>query len=246
VLNGETAGAQRKAALEKYTKGLIAALEPRVPKLSIVVRDRPDGLRITRDGVDVSAAALGEALPVDPGAYVIEGSAPGYESDKRAVDVAEGKAATIELVLVATPPPRGEVPPVVVPPSAPTPLPDRGPRGWRGGAFAAGGIGIAGALVGAVTGGLMLAKKDVVEGDCTSASGGVSLCRTAGGVDAGNSAKTLGLVSSVGWVTTLAGLGVGTALLLTEPRSAKAAQSGRRVSVGLVGPSPTFVVEGGF
>ncbi len=96
----------------------------------------------------------------------------------------------------------------------------------------------------------MLAKKGTVSSDCTSAGNGVSFCKSSEGVDAGNAAKTLGLASSVGWVTALAGLGVGTVLFVTEPRSAKPAQGGRgRVSVGLVSASAsgaTFGVEGSF
>ncbi len=114
----------------------------------------------------------------------------------------------------------------------------------------AGGVGVAGVIVGAVTGGLMLAKKGTISSDCRSAANGVEMC-TPDGVSAGNAAKTFGLVSSVGWVTGLVGLGVGTVLLVTEPRSAKPSQgqNGRWVSAGLLsasGSDAVFGVDGGF
>jgi hypothetical protein len=120
------------------------------------------------------------------------------------------------------------------------------------GAFVAGGLGLAGVVVGAVAGGLMLADKGTVSADCTDAPGGVSLCKTPAGVAAGNSAKTLGLVSSVGWVTALAGLGVGTVLFVTEPAPAKPSQGGRIgrwVGAGLLSASASgasFGVKGGW
>ena len=251
VLNGETVGAQRKADLERFARGLIAGIEPRLPKLLIVVRDKPRGLRITRDGAEISPAAIGEALPVDPGAHEIEGSAPGYQGDRHKVDLAEGKTATVELKLVPTPPAPQAVPPVAPVVAPPPPPPPRGPSGRRVGAFVAGGIGIAGGVVGAVTGGLMLAKKGTVSSDCASAVNGVSLCKNSEGVDAGNAAKTLGLVSSVGWVTAIAGLGVGTVLLVTEPRPQRPLQgrSGRWVSAGLLsasGSGAAFGISGDF
>jgi hypothetical protein len=188
------------------------------------------------------------ALPVDPGAHEISGSAPGYRSDSRRVTAIEGKWSIVDLTLLPAPkasPPAREATPVAAPPSSTE------TSGRRVGAFVAGGVGIAGVVVGAVTGGLMLSKKGTVSSDCTNGPGGVALCRDSAGVDAGNSAKTLGLVSSVGWVTALVGLGVGTVLFATEPRAAKPSQgkNGRRLSAGLLatsGSGASFGVEGGF
>lgn len=231
TLSGDIAGQQRKADLDQYTRGLLAALEPRLPKLTIVVRERPAGLRITRDGVEISGAALGDALPVDPGAHAIEASAPGYASETRTVEVAEGKAATVELTLLPiapiAPTPQTPLTPLVVAPRPPSPS---GPT-RRQVAFVASGIGLAGGALGAVTGGLMLSKKAVASADCTSAAAGVALCKSIEGVNAGNSAKMLGTVATVGWVTALAGLGVGTVLLVTAPRAASPSQARSRGSV---------------
>jgi hypothetical protein len=115
------------------------------------------------------------------------------------------------------------------------------------GAVLAIGLGGAGAVVGAIAGGLMLSKRGEISAACMDAPGGVSLCKNNDGVSAGNAAKTLGLVSSVGWVTALAGLGVGTVLLVTEPATAKPSSSGRWVSAGMLSASASgaaFGIEG--
>ncbi|WP_437588357.1 PEGA domain-containing protein [Sorangium sp. So ce1000] len=99
VLNRETAGEQRKRSLEEIANKAIAALEPRVPKLVIVVKGAPAGVEVQRDGTALPAAALGEPLPADPGPHEIRASAPGHEAETRAITLAEGETATVELTL---------------------------------------------------------------------------------------------------------------------------------------------------
>ncbi|WP_437722835.1 PEGA domain-containing protein [Sorangium sp. So ce861] len=99
VLNRETAGEQRKRSLEQIAQKEIAALEPRVPKLRIVVEGAPAGVEVQRDGTALPAAALGEPLPIDPGPHEIRASAPGHETETRAITIAEGQTETVELTL---------------------------------------------------------------------------------------------------------------------------------------------------
>ncbi len=241
TLSSDLEGQQRKADLDSYTRGLLAALEPRLPKLTIVVRERPAGLQMRRDGELLSDAALGEALPVDPGAHNFEARAPGYTTETHTVTLAEGKAATLELKLSRIAPEA----PVAAPRTAPPPSVHKGST-QRAVAFTVGGFGLAGGIVGAVTGGLMLSKRAEAASDCTSAANGVTLCKAQAGVDAGNSAKTLGSVATVGWVTAIAGLGAGTILLVTAPRDAAPAAkpTAVRMSAGLVlGPTPGAVFD---
>ena len=120
VLNGETTGTKRKKDLETYAKGLVATIEPRVPKLTIVVHDKPAGLRVLRDGVEIPKEALGIGLPGDVGPHVVEASAPGYRTDTRNVTLVESQPASVELTLIAEAP----APiPVAPPPIAPAPSP---------------------------------------------------------------------------------------------------------------------------
>ncbi|WP_437673561.1 PEGA domain-containing protein [Sorangium sp. So ce131] len=99
TLNRETAGEQRRRGLEELAQKGIAALEPRLPKLRVVVSGAPAGLEVQRDGAMLPAAALGEPLPADPGAHEIRASAPGHQAETRSVALAEGETVTVELTL---------------------------------------------------------------------------------------------------------------------------------------------------
>jgi hypothetical protein len=65
---------------QRYAEEHATALESKLSKVVLRVEPgyRVDGLEIKRDGIAVSAAELGTAIPVDPGEYTIEASAPGW------------------------------------------------------------------------------------------------------------------------------------------------------------------------
>lgn len=99
TLNDETKGAERRRELDAVaTKGL-AALEPRLPKLRVALARKPPGLKVMRGDKEILPAALGEAIPVDPGDYEVSASAPGYKAVKRSVTLNEGKTETVEIAL---------------------------------------------------------------------------------------------------------------------------------------------------
>ena len=82
----------------------------------------------------------------------------------------------------------------------------------------------------------MLAKKSTADANCTSQGNGTWFCNGTSGVDAGNSAKTLGLVSSIGWGAAIVGLSTSAVLFFTEPSRGNATKAGQlRVSVAAVG-----------
>jgi len=70
-------GAER--AREQVARARAAALEPRLPRLRIVVPEqaRTSGLRVERGSVQVGPAQWGVPLPTDPGRYEVTASAPG-------------------------------------------------------------------------------------------------------------------------------------------------------------------------
>jgi tetratricopeptide (TPR) repeat protein len=103
TLNLETKGADRRKGLEDLAKKGVDALTPRLPKLRIVVSTPANGLKVVRDGKEIPAAALGDALPADPGPHDLQVSAPGYRTETRSVSLEEGKTATAEFSLVADP-----------------------------------------------------------------------------------------------------------------------------------------------
>ena len=78
---------------EEFAEQKAKALEPRISKLAINLKPGTGdaaGMKITRDGVVVSAAELAVAIPVDPGKHVIEVTAPGKEPWSLTIEIGEG------------------------------------------------------------------------------------------------------------------------------------------------------------
>jgi serine/threonine-protein kinase len=99
---------------EKLARKRAAALEPRLPRLTITVSDGPPGLEVKRDGIPTHAAAWGTAIPVDPGLHRVTASAPGKQTWETTIMAAEAQAAHVTVPREL---PAGAVP--VVPPSGP-------------------------------------------------------------------------------------------------------------------------------
>jgi len=99
VINRETQGEERKKALEEVAQKGLAKVEPRLPRIKIIMGGgaSPSGMRITHNGKDVPQAMLGTTLPVDPGPQAVYAEAPGYTSFSRTVDVQEGKLVEVTI-----------------------------------------------------------------------------------------------------------------------------------------------------
>jgi len=110
TLNRETAGAARKRELDDIANQGIKDLEPRLPRLRVVVTAPPAGIQVSRDGKDLPSAAWGEALPVDPGKHEVSARAPGRKPRTASVTLEEGKTSTVEISLEVDTTPRGGVP----------------------------------------------------------------------------------------------------------------------------------------
>lgn len=100
VINRETQPPERKKELDEVaTKGL-AAIEPRLPRLKIVMTGAvPAGLKVTQNGKDVPVAVLGTPIPVDPGQQSIVAEANDFEPFTQAVAVKEGELIEIPVTL---------------------------------------------------------------------------------------------------------------------------------------------------
>jgi hypothetical protein len=138
VLFGEAAALAHRNADPREVTALErqAALLPRLSRLRIVPSDRAiEGVIVKRDGVRVVASELGVAVPVDPGAHVVEASAPDRLAWSTHVNVPEGPAT----VVVVVPELERRAP-------APGVERDRGrplaPRVWIAGAIGAAGLGL--------------------------------------------------------------------------------------------------------
>jgi hypothetical protein len=229
----------------KIARGEVDKLRPQVPVLKLVLpaSTAATTARVRRDGTDLSAASLGIALPVDPGEHVVTLEVPERAPAEHRFSIARGEAKTVELHLG---PLRQAATVAVVPPPV-RPPPDGSSDssgGRRTAGIVVGGVGAALLVVGGVTGGLALAKKKTVDADCAGLS-----C-SAAGESAVTSGRTLGTLSTVGFVVGGAALATGAVLFFTAP----AAPRGEGARVGpvagaglLLGPSSaSFSFEGAF
>ncbi len=224
----------------------IAALEPKLSKLTVDVVSRAPGLVVERTSlrpsspvVELSSADLRVPLAVDPGEYRIDVKAAGYRSWSTLVTVGQGgDAKTVsvpELVLASTP----KGPPIEKPRDKATtrfsPL--------RIASLATGGVGLVLAGIGATFGGLTLA-------DASTAASDPTLCPnkkcTQKGEEFVEGARTKGVVSTVGLSIGGAALAAGAVMFVlslgeekhADPTKAKAT-SGLRI-MPLVVPGATF------
>jgi len=219
----------KKAELEQSVAGVTLTLPT----------DAPPGVVVTRDGVTLGADQLGSPVRLDPGEHVVTTEAPGGPLTEQRFSLGKGEKREIALEV-------RKAPAAPKPGTAPPPPP--GMSGRRVAAFVTGGVGVAGLVLGAVTGGLMLAQQDAINAGCKDSGAGVALCNAAGAA-AGNDAKLFGAVASAGFIAGLAGAGVSIALFATEPKPIKSgATANGSVEVGVqVGPAGmTAGVRGSF
>lgn len=196
----------------------LGKLKPSVPTLTLVLpATASPETAVTRNGTALSGAALGLALPVDPGQYVIVTRLPSGAEHSATVSIALGDAKRVELDVSqpALPAASASAPPAPVSgPPAIESHPSNTP------AYVIGGIGVAGIALGSVTGILVLGKKSTVKDDCVG-----SACSSSAGVNAANSGKTLAIVSDIGFGVGIVGLATSAILLLTRPKAESAGEA---------------------
>ncbi len=203
------AGGTGQEAREALARKRAAALEPRLSKLTIAVPRPVEGVEVHRNGEALAEVLWNAAVPVDPGSYRVEASAPGHKTWVTVATVASEGAATT----VTVPPLEPEAPATAPSPAlaaAPPPVsPDddaaRRTQTEKLVAIAAGGAGVVGIALGAGFGIDSISKHGAYERYCagdTCQPGARSLHDAA--VSSGN-ASTVSFV--VGGVL-LAGAGV--------------------------------------
>ena len=257
------AAASNQPDREKAAKARAARLEPRLPKLTIVVpaTSRAPGMQVSRDGVGVGEAQWGSALPVDPGKREISVSAPGRQTYTDTVSVNEGMAATIKVPALQ-PAPEGAAP-APTPPAAPVssapapqpaPLPADRPAPAEAASSSPGGlviglgvVGVVGLGAGTVLGLMAKSKYDDSKEHCRPTD--ENLC-DAEGVELRDDAMSLGTMSTVGFIVggvALAGAGV---LWIASSGDSKEAAQGRtgglRAGVQMSPSRGAVVLRGSF
>jgi hypothetical protein len=215
TLNDDTEGLERRAELEALAKQGLAALEPRLPKLRIVVTTPAPGLTVRRDGQELPAAALGEALPADPGPHEVSVAAPGRRPETRSATLEEGKTTTLEIALLPA-----------TDPVAPTRAASLRPAG-----IALLAVGVVGLGAGVATGIVSLDKVSAVKASCHGVS-----CLSSDQADRSSvtTATTLGNVSTASFVAggALAAAGVVLVVLRSGPEPSTTSTTGWGVTLG--------------
>lgn len=91
---------KRGDARASYARQRTDALGTRLVKLQITVPagSQLPGLSVRRDGAPVPSATFDSPLPVNPGSYTLEASAPGYQPWSRRVELKQpGEVVTVEI-----------------------------------------------------------------------------------------------------------------------------------------------------
>ena len=191
--------------------GRARALQARVPHLTLTLAaSAPPGSTVRDGNMELGAAAFGLALPMDPGPHQLVVSAPGFGARTFAVQLAEAENRALTVSVG----PATQQAAAAVPASA-VPLPARDVSSEHASkrtfGFVLGGVGIAGLGVAAVSGLVMLDKKDAVKNGCQPDKS----C-TSGGLNAAHSARSWEIVSNVSWLVGAAALGAGAYFVFTS------------------------------
>jgi hypothetical protein len=184
-----------------------AALEKRLPRLTIRLSPKaPKETRVSRGAGALTSASFGVALPIDPGRHEIVAVSPGRQPRRYRAELGEG----VRKELIVEP-----GPPALEPPRRDTRVPpkgnvERGSSFQRTAGFVIGGVGIGGLVASAITGILVLDRKQTVEREC-----GGGLCSDAG-ISAGDSGQKLAAVSTIAFTVGLVGVASGAYLVVSS------------------------------
>lgn len=204
----------------------IETLEPRIPRVRIVIPPKQAPLVVLVDDEEVPAAKLDAPLFVDPGKHVIVARKEGRK-DKR-VELLLNEKERTEVVaepgelLASGPGPSPSATATSTGSAAPPPPPPPGGSGLRTGGFVALGVGAVGVIGAAVTGGMILSNYGTIKESCPD-----NQCSGAVPAEVA-SQKTLLAVNAAAWGVGIAGVAAGTLMLVlskpsgtTEPAKAE-------------------------
>lgn len=213
---------------QERAKGVLNSALPKIAHLTVSVTPADAKPQVSVAGVGIPAALIGAERPTDPGTHEIVVSAPGYLEQKQTVTLAEGGSQEVSIKLekdpnaaVATPATTPVTGAPLVTTTTPPPA-DTGKKKSNTAAYVALGVGGAGLVVGGVTGFLALGKKSDLNCDgkqCPATE-----------KDKLDSAKSMAMVSNVGFGVGIVGVGLGVILLLTNTDSSSASNAAPKLA----------------
>jgi hypothetical protein len=209
-----TAAAAGRAERQKAAGERAQALEGTVPRIELTTTDalKVDEYIIKCDGNVLGAADVATKIPLDAGKHVLSFSAPGRVSQSLSFTLVAHEAKAFPIPELALP-------------TAISTEPTSSGRTQKTIAVVAGGVGLAGLLIGTVAGILSAHEHSVYTG-----------CHCAGAVGDSQTAYTEGTVSTVGFIGGGVGVAAGLALWFTSPKGNAASKTGIELSPR-VGPS---------
>lgn len=190
-------------------KERLSALTPRVPKLELSLRSgSPDAVEILRDGVRLTPASFGVALPQNLGAHELMVSSPGRAPRRYALVLAEGEVRQLSVEPGAPEVPAASAPLASAGPGTPPPSSMHSRRALAHGLVGAGAVS---AIATGLLGWRYAAESSTVREHCPSVHG----CDDTG-LRAASLADFLQVATIASGLTAATCLGGGLTLLWTE------------------------------
>ncbi len=187
---------------EDFARERARALEAKLSRLRVTFLEQVDGVVVKLDGNAFTPAMLSVALPIDPGKVTVVVEAPNRKPWQSVVEVPPGPVTVPLVVPALEAAPAAQPTPTPTPTPVPTPGPGDAPdEDPEISPLVYVGFGVAGAglIVGAIGGGLTLAKSSELDDLCPNEQ-----C-TAAEQEELDQAETFANVSNVGFV--VAGVG---------------------------------------
>jgi hypothetical protein len=181
----------------------VAELKPRLAWVTITVNGTGDA-RVTIDGTAVPPAAVGVRRAVNPGQRMLRVTAPGFLSQEKSLNLADGGEGTADFNLQPDPDAAAKPEPL---PTQAVPVEQQAHDHTL--SYVAFGVGAAGLVVGGVSGALFLGKRSELSKACNPNGD----CRSNEKSDL-SSYHTFGTISGIGLGVGVAGVGAGIALWL--------------------------------
>ena len=194
---------------ERSARERATALAPKLARLHLDVKATAPGLDLRIDDQPVAPEAVAKASPIDPGTRRIVASAPSHASWEATFVAQAGAVVEVSVPELADTTVRPPPPPAVVLASSST---------QRTLALVAGGVGLAGVAVGAISGIIAVSKRSAAQDECPSDVFRFR-CPTESGVAAWSSATTAGNVSTISFVAGGVFLAGAAVLWFTAPSS---------------------------
>ena len=238
-----SAGGTGQVARERVARKRASALEPIVSKLTIEAPKNVTGLEVHRNGEPLGGVLWNNPIPVDPGSYTIEASAPGKKKWSTVATVGpNGATVTVAIPELengesGAPAPADEARPSVDSAPSPPATTERS-RTEKTIAIGLAGAGLVGVGIGSFFGLRSIAKHSDYERLCTAGA-----CAPAAG-PIHDEAVAAGNASTVTFVLGGALIAGGAVLWFLAPRPSSAARLGIAPSIGSSGAGA--VVAGGW